>query len=494
MTNNAAYMRLFLRSILFSLLLSTMLSSCTVGPNFKSPAAPPTDHYEEEQSLTSPLTATDQIGPHLNTTLDVSSHWWQVFHSQALDQLVEKALRNNPDLQAAQAALRAAQENYLAQRGSYFPVAQADYARTRQKDAVGTLSPVLNGADAPTIYTLHTAQLNVSYLLDVFGGNRRQVETAQASADYERFQFEAAYLTLSSNVVVAAIQEASLREQLAATRDIVNTQQTTLDIMKHQLDVGAIAGSDVAIQRALLATTRTALPQLEKQLAQQRDLLKILCGQLPDEQLTDEFSLDDLTLPEELPLSVPAKLVKQRPDIRAAEAQLHVATAQVGVAIADMLPQISLSASYGGVSTQFNDLFKGTNKFWSAGTNLSQVIFSGGTLLHRKRAADSMLDQAGAQYRSTVLSAFQNVADTLHALKFDTDTLLAQQEAEQASQDSLKAATKNLELGITSSIVVLNAEQAYRQAHFSLVQMRAQRYSDAVALFQSLGGGWWNRQ
>ena len=472
--------------------LTLGLTACAVGPDFKRPAAPAARDYGAA-SASVPTASSEGVGGSAQRFVagaDIPGQWWTLFRSPALDALLQQALKNNPTLQGAQAALRQANETVAAQRGTYFPQVQANYSFTRQKNATGTLQPTLNSGEA--LFNLHTAQVNVSYMLDIFGANRRQVESLQAQADFQRYQLEATYLTLTSNVVTAAVQEASLRAQIAATADIVRSEREAAQILRHQYELGSIAMTDVMAQEATLAATEATLPPLQKQLEQQRHLLTALAGRFPSDEPTEKFELADLTLPQEIPVSLPAALVTQRPDVLSAEAQLHSASAEVGVAIANLLPQITLSGSEGGTSTVLNQLFASGNTFWSAGASLTQTLFAGGTLVHRKRAADAALDQAGAQYRSVVLTAFQNVADSLTALKLDAEAVSASLRAQKAAEDSLGATRRNVELGSMSYLALLNAEQTYQQAVLNLAQARANRYSDTAALFQALGGGWWN--
>jgi NodT family efflux transporter outer membrane factor (OMF) lipoprotein len=467
--------------------LAGALGGCAVGPNFHEPAAPPVEHYT---AAAPSVAAEGSAAQRFVSGMNLPGEWWTVFHSDALNTLVKEALQHNPNMQAAQAALRQANETTSAQRGFYVPTLAASYGATRQKNAVGTLSPTLNsGAE---LFTLHTAEVSVSYMLDVFGGNRRQVESLQALADAARFELAGTYLTLSSNVVAAAVEEASLRAQIAATSDVITSERESLQILEHQYEIGAIARLDVMAQESALASTEATLPGLQKQLAQERDLIAVLVGRLPSDEPVERFTLEDLTLPQDLPLSVPAALVRQRPDVLQAEAQLHSATAQVGVALANLLPQISLTGSAGGTSTALAQLFASGNTFWTGGGTLSQTLFAGGTLWHRKRAADAALDQAGAQYRSTVLAAFQQVADTLHALELDAATEGAAGRAERAAADSLPVVRHNVELGSVSYLALLQSQQSYQQARLALAQARASRFADTAALFQALGGGWWN--
>jgi NodT family efflux transporter outer membrane factor (OMF) lipoprotein len=345
----------------------------------------------------------------------------------------------------------------------------------------------------PSYYQFHTAELTVGFVPDIFGANRRQVESLSAQTEAQRFALEAAYITLASNVVAAAIQEASLRAQLAATGQIIDADQKALQILRDQLRLGYAMRIDVAAQEAALAQAEATLPPLQEQLEQTRDLMRALLGKLPND--ADEiFEFDTLQLPPELPLSLPAKIIEQRPDVRIAEAQLHAANAQVGVAIAAMLPQFTITGAYGGNATQIPLMFQSGGPFWSLIGNVSQPIFEGGTLLHRKRAASDALNQAAAQYQSTAMAAYQDVADTLHASLTDADTLAADVDAEDAAKVTYDLTRRQMEVGYVNYLTLLNAEIAYQQALLARVQAQATRYGDTIALFQALGGGWWHRQ
>ncbi len=476
---------------LWLMLIVSLMSGCAAGPNFHRPAPPAIDSYTAE-----PLTATTSTAglpggeeQRFVKGMDIPQQWWMLFKSQPLNNLIEKSLKANPTMDAAKAALRQARENVSAQKGSYYPSIQAGYSISRTKDS-GTVSPVPSSGNEP--YTLHTAQVSVGFSPDIFGGNRRQVESLQAQADFQRFQLEAAYLTLTSNVVAAAIQEASLRAQIEATESIIKIEAQMLDQLRRQLEVGYIAGPEVAAQEAAVAQVQQTLPPLRKQLAQTRDLLVALAGRFPNEEMEERFELAALNLPQELPVSLPSQLVEQRPDIRAAEEQLHSASAQIGVATAAMLPNVTLSADLGSTAAEFSKLFTSGTGFWSLAGNLTQPLFQGGALLHRKRAAEAAFDQAEAEYRSTVIAAFQNVADTLHALQSDADALNAAAAFEQAAKRSLDLARRQFEVGYVNYSSLLSAEQAYQQAVISLAQARAGRFADTAALFMALGGGWWN--
>jgi NodT family efflux transporter outer membrane factor (OMF) lipoprotein len=417
---------------------------------------------------------------------DVPRNWWTLFGSAELDAMVNDALRANPEVASAQAALRQAMENTAAQRGFYFPTVQGSIDASRNRDATGVVQPTLQSGTA--VYNLFTPQVTVSYVPDIFGANRRAVESLAAQAEASRFQLDATYLTLTANVVTTAIQEASLRAQIAGTEQVLGLEREVLAVMRRELELGAIAEADVYAQDAALAQLEGTLPPLKKQLHQARDQLAALTGRLPADFAPSPLTLENLALPMDLPLGVPSQLVERRPDVRAAEAQLHAATAQVGVAIANLLPQLTITGDIGSTASLFTDLFRPGTGFWSLGANASQTLFAGGTLVHRKRAADAALDQAAAQYRTAVLTAFQNVADALHALDSDAEALYAASRAEDAAQKSLGVARHQLELGSVSYLALVISEQTYQQAVVSLALARGNRYADTAALFQALGG------
>jgi NodT family efflux transporter outer membrane factor (OMF) lipoprotein len=477
---------------LMPLFCGALVGACAVGPDFHRPAPPQVQGYIE--AAPTATVAADTPGGEAQrfaSGLDIPGQWWRAFQSPQIDELVRGALAANPDLQAAQAALRAALETAAAQRGSYYPALSAGVSSSREQDATGTLAPTLSSG--ASIFTLHTAQLDVAYTLDIFGANRRQVESLLASAEAQRFQAEATYLTLISNVIVAAITQASVQTQLVTTREMVGGEHQSLDILRQLYQQGSIASAQISAQETTLAQMEATLPALQQQLAQQHDLLARLSGHLPAEWTAPDLDLAMLSVPQELPLSVPARLVEQRPDVRAAEASLHAATAQVGVALANMLPNISLTADAGTAAVRLSQLLGPGTRFWSVGASLSQTVFAGGALLHRKRAAVATMDQAAAQYRSTVLEAFREVADVLAALQADAATLEAQARAERAAGVTLAVTRQNLQLGSASYLELLDAERNQQQTAAAVEQARAQRLADTVALFQALGGGWWNR-
>lgn len=477
------------RGIACIALSAAMLAGCAVGPDFVRPAPPQVSGYSREP-LPESTAASDVHGGEAQRFvqgLDIPGEWWTLFRSPALNAIIERALAANPNLQAAQAALRVANEERYAAEGALFPALSANASITRERISSASLG---SGNRAP-IFTLKTASVNVTYLLDIWGGTRRQIESLTAQAEFQRFELEASYLTLISNVVLAAMQDASLRAQIAATQEIIDIETQELAGLKREFAVGAAANTAVLAQAAALAQARAQLPPLQKQLAQTRDQLAAYLGRFPSEEPTETFDLQSLQLPDTLPVSLPSKLVEQRPDIRASEALLHAASAEVGVATANMLPQLTLSAAYG--SETANVLFGPGTAIWNLGAGLIQPLFEGGTLLHRRRAAVAAFDEAAAQYRATVITAFQNVADALRSLQSDANAVNAEVAAERAAADSLAASQRQFRNGAISYLALLDAERTYQQARIGEIQAMATRYSDVVALFQALGGGWWNR-
>jgi NodT family efflux transporter outer membrane factor (OMF) lipoprotein len=441
---------------------------------------------------------------------DIRADWWTVFGSPQLDALVKRAFAANPNIEAAKETLRGAQFDVYAQLGFFAPTLSAGYTFERQQLAgnLGGNSPGVQGSgrviavpqlpgqppyNEPVTYNLHTAQLTVGYTPDVFGSNIRQVEGLRATHRYQRFQLEAAYITLASNVVAAAVQEASLRGQIEAAHDIIRQDQEGLEILRHQSAVGYAMGIDVAAQETALAQAEQALPPLEKQLEQTRDLIRVLAGNLPDQDVPESFTLASLHLPSTLPVSLPAKLLEQRPDIRAAEEQLHNASANVGVAVAARLPVFNITAAGGGVAAAFEQMFSHGGPFWDVTLAATQPIFDGFTLYNKERSARAALRAAAAQYRETVLTGFQNVADALHAVVADSRTFVGAAAAEQAAQRSLTLTQEQNRVGYVNYLSLLNAEQAYQMAVQARVQAQAARLGDAASLYQALGGGWWNR-
>jgi NodT family efflux transporter outer membrane factor (OMF) lipoprotein len=472
--------------------LLAILGGCAVGPDFKKPDAPSVSSYTPAP-LSNPTATPGAVAGDAQKFVeaaDIGGDWWTEFRSPALDALVEQSLKNNSDLKAAEATLRQAHENVIAQKGAFYPQVGAQFAASHQEQPM-TLAPVPNNNSFQ--YNLFTPQLNISYAPDIWGLTRRTVESYQAQADATRYQMLATYTTLVNNVIATAVEEAATRAQIVSTNRMIAAEKTSLDILQYQKDRGYASGVDLAAQVSALAAVETMLPPLIKQEAQYHDQLAVLIGKFPAETPAETLNLSDLTLPANLPVSLPAALVSQRPDVMQAESNLHAASAQIGIAVANRLPNITLSGNAGSSALVLNQLFQPGTEFWTVAANLTAPIFDGGTLLHQERAARAAFDASAAQYRSTVLGAVQNVADTLVALQQDAEAVKAASAADAAAKTTLDITERQLQDGYTNTLGLLNAQQVYQQAEITLLGAQSARFADTAALFQALGGGWWHR-
>ncbi len=477
-----------------TVLAAGLLISCAAGPDYRTPEAPKAAGFVPAEGLPAATAASDSPGgeaQRFSTGEDIPAQWWTLFRSPELNALIERALANSPTLEAAQAALRQANEGMAAQRGSLYPSLSAAAGAQRQKIPAAAFGQPGGGS---ILYTLNSATVNVSYTIDAFGGIRRQIEALQAQADYQRYALEASYLALTANVVTAAVAEASVRAQVAATEEIARAQQAQLDITQRRRSAGGASQADVLQQEATVQATLATLPGLRALLAQQRNLLAAYTGSLPADYRGGALTLDSLTLPRDLPVSLPSKFVEQRPDVQEYAALLHAATAQVGVATANMLPQLTLTGNYGGESPALAQLLSPSSVVWGLIGSLTQPIFNGGQLTHQRRAAVAAAQAAAANYKATVITAFENVSDTLYALTADAEALGASAAAENAAAGSLRLVQAQYQSGGASYLQVLLAEQNQQTAAIALIKARAQRLADTAALFQALGGGWWNRR
>ena len=470
-----------------------LADGCAVGPNFKKPAPPGVSSYTTRPLLRTE-SSTNVVGGEAQTFaegMNIPGDWWTLFHSKPLNDLIEESLTNNPDLKAAKAALSVARENILAQRGTYFPSVAGNFSATRQKQSE-LISPTPNANIFQ--YNLFTPEVTVSYMPDVFGLNRRTMESVKAQEQAVRYEMIATYTTLTANVVVTAIQAGAVRAQIEATEQLIDSNSNMVSILRYQFDKGYASQVDLAAQESQLAQIEATLPPLLKQSAQLNDLLAVLAGRFPSQMKGEQFELSSLHLPETLPVSLPSALVAQRPDVLQAEANLHSASAQIGIAIANRLPNIELTANAGSTALSIDKIFTSGTGFWGIGAAATAPIFQGGTLLHQERAMKAAYVEAAEQYRSTVLTAFQNVADTLAALQQDAAALKTAAIAADAAKLTLDLSQQQWQSGYTGYLTLLTAEQSYQQAQINLVQAQASRYADTAALFQALGGGWWQRE
>jgi len=463
------------------------MTGCAVGPNFHRPPPPPTTHYSNGSDPKATVSA-HGTAQRFDTAAAVSADWWQLFRSPQLDAIIKEGVSNNPGLAAAQASLRAAQNDLRSGYGIFFPSADAQAAATRER-----YSPALLGQNAAShVFDIFTVSTSVNYALDIFGGQRRLVEGLRAQADVALADERATYIALAADIVNTCIAQAAYRAEIEATGQLIELQKEQVGIARVQADTGTVPFSNVLSLESQLASYEATIPQLEQKLTQGDDLLAALVGHMPAEWQAPPLRLDDLTLPGTLPVSLPSNLVHQRPDILAAEATAHAASAGIGVATAAMLPSITLSGALESASNSAANLFTANAKAWSIGANATAPLFEGGTLWFKRKAAIDQYDQAMALYRQTVLGAFEQVADTLRALDHDAAVLLAQDKALSSAEQALHLINANYQAGIATYLDVLNADAQCRQAKIAELQAIAVRYQDTVALFAALGGGWWN--
>jgi NodT family efflux transporter outer membrane factor (OMF) lipoprotein len=472
-----------------TLIATGLLSGCTVGPHYHAPAPPTVATYTPEPQPATTVTSSGPAGSaqHLNPAIGIPAQWWTLFHSPELDRLVREALANSPTLASATARLKQAQEEANARTGAtkYPSVGASISAQREQVDLASFGVPF----PSPPPFGLLNGSVAVSYALDLFGANRRLVEGLNAFAEYQNWQLEGARLMLAGNVVSAAIRQAQLHSQIDLTRQMLALQQRQLTITEQRVQAGGLAPYNVSQQRTLVEQTRATIPPLEQQLNVIDHQLAVLIGKPPAEAHIEAITLDTLHLPEELPVTLPSSLVRQRPDIRAAESLMHQASANVGVATANLYPQITLSASGGGIGTSFTQ----GGPIWSIGGALAQPIFNGGALQAEKRKAVAAYEEAGANYQQVVLQAFEQVADILRAIDHDAQTLQARSEAAAQAEATFNIASQRYTAGGISQLTLLDAQRQYLQTSIDRANSAANRYADSASLFQSLGGGWWNK-
>ncbi len=473
--------------ICFALLFC--IAGCAVGPNFVRPKPPSVDRYTYGTEPATTVSAEGQV-QRFEKGARIAADWWRLFNSPKINAVLEEALVNNQSLQAAQASLRQSQKNLQAGYGVFFPQFDANFSATRQK-----FSPTRFGSTSPsTIFNFFTLATTVNYTLDVFGRERRTVEGLRAQVDFQRYSALATYLTLTGNVVNTVIAQAGYSAQIKATEQMIQVLKEQVGITETQAKAGIVPYVNVLSLRTQLASTEGTLPPLRQRLSQAKHLLATLAGRTPGEWTPPEVDLAELKLPEDLPVSLPSDMVRQRPDILSAEAQLHTASANIGVATAALYPTVTLDGTYGQNSTSLKDLFKRTSNYWSMAANASTPLFHGGTLWFQRKAAIQGYQQFLASYHQTVLTAFAQVADALRALENDADTLLSESQALSTAGQALKLIQTNYVAGTASYLQVLVANLQYRQAQVAYLQAVTQRLQDTAALFVALGGGWWNSE
>jgi len=472
--------------MLFVLFILCILG-CTVGPDFVRPEAPTIDRYTREPAPTATIPADGQV-QHFEQGASVVADWWRLFNTQKLDDVIKEAVANNQTLQAAQASLRQSQDNLRAGYGVFYPQVDAGFDAARLKSS----QVKVTGIPGSSIFNLYTLAGTISYALDVFGGNRRAVESLQAQVDYQHYVVLGTYLALTGNLVNTVIAAVAYQAEIEATEQIISAEKEQVSITEAQAEAGTVPYANVLSIKSQMAATEATVPQLKQKLSQAEHLLASLAGHTPAEWAPPRFDLTDLALPGDLPITLPSELVRQRPDILAAEAQLHSASAEIGVATAALYPSFTLNGSFGLNNTSLSDLMQSSGSFWSLGANIAAPLFHGGTLSSQRQAAIEGYNQSLANYRQTVFSAFAQVADTLRALEHDAETLHAQSQALKTAEEALRLIEVNYQAGLANYLQVLIANGQYHQAKIGYLQALAQRFQDTVALFIALGGGWWN--
>lgn len=467
----------------FVLLL--VLCGCMLGPDFKSPAPPAVDHYNATGDPTKTIKAAG-VEQHFNSNADVPADWWQMFGSADLNKMMTDAFAANPTVQAAEATLRVSQDNLRAGNGVFYPQANASGGAIREK----FLPQQIGESGAGNIFNLFTLSGAITYALDIFGGERRNVEALGAQVDYQQANLRAAYLTLSGNLVNAVIARAAYNAEIDDLQKIIDVEKQQVHFTETEYHAGIIPYANVLSLRTQLSASEAALPVLQQSLTSTENLLTQLSGQPPAVGVPAPIALSALKLPVELPVTVPSKLVHKRPDIIASEAQLHNASAEIGVATAAMFPSLTLSSSYGVSNTDSGKLFTAASGLWGVGADLAAPIFRGGTLSAERQAAKDTYDQALANYHQTVLASFAQVANTLRALEHDAEALEAQSDGLSAAEKNLQLVRVNYQAGLVNYVQVLIVNTQYLQAEMNYTQNVAQRLQDTVALYVAMGGGW----
>jgi NodT family efflux transporter outer membrane factor (OMF) lipoprotein len=464
-----------------------VLSGCSVGPDFVRPKASSADHYNQGHDPAETVAVEGQ-SQHFEQGIGPVANWWNLFDSKQLDAVVAEGLANNPSIEAAQASLRQSNDNLQAGYGIFYPQINAGLGASRQRN-----SPANIGSSAPSsVFNLVTLSASISYPLDIFGGERRAIENLQSQVDLQRSYVLGTYLALSGNIVNTTIARAAYQEEIKYTEQLIALQKEQIAITERQVEAGIVPFASVLSLRSQLASLEATLPPLRQRLSQSEHLLATLAGHAPSEWTPSQVSISELSVPSKLPLSLPSDLVRQRPDILVAEAQLHGASASIGVATAAQFPSFTLNGTFGQGSSSMSGLFGSNANFWSLGADIAAPLFNGGTLSAKKQSAIDAYQQSLAIYRQTVLGAFAQVADTVRALEHDAETMQAESQSVSTSADSLHLSQVNYQAGLTNYLQVISADIQYHEAKLGYLQAQAQRLQDTTALYVALGGGWWN--
>ncbi|MGN6277565.1 MAG: efflux transporter outer membrane subunit [Sphingomonas sp.] len=477
------------RSLTAALVAATALAGCTVGPNFERPAAPSTSAY------TSPHDAMPKPAPGPGATLGAGPGlaWWTAFDSPQMNALVDQAIAHNASLEASNATLAAAREQVAAARGKELPQVDANAGAHHEEANLagfGFKLGALPGLTSNPVFDLYSVGGGISYDLDLFGKQRRTVEQAAAQAEAQQRQTEAAHLALAGQVVNQVLTIAAIRERINTANTLLADDQRNVDLTQKRKDAGEGTLTEVLNAQSQFMADRSSIPQLEQQLDEARHLLATLIGIAPSELGATDFDLASFTLPQSIPVSMPSSLVHKRPDILQAEADLHAATAAVGVATADLYPDITLGGTYTQGSPSIGDLLSSKFRGFDLFAGLTAPIFHGGTLKAQKRAAVDNAKAADATYRQTVLDAFRQTADLLDAIKSDARSVANRQESVGVAQHSLQLSRRSFQVGNSGLLQILDSQRLYEQARMGLVDMRAQQFLNVARLYVATAGGW----
>lgn len=475
-------------SILLGILL--VLGGCAVGPNFIRPKPPTAKSYTFEKEPTLTVKA-GGVAQKFERGGKLASDWWRLFGSKKLATVVQLAILENPTLKAAQDSLRQSKETLRAGYGIFYPKISADFIPEQQLFSPLTFGPVLESIPSES-FSLYTLQASVGYVLDVWGGERRTIEGLRAQTNAQMYNTLGTYLTLTGNVVNAIVAEAAYSAQIETTRKNIRIFEEQARITALQVKAGTVPYANLVAVQTQVEAARATLPPLNQQLAHTRHLIATLMDQAPGNSAPPRVTLAELTLPKDIPVSLPSQIVRQRPDVLMAEEELHYASAQIGVATAALLPNFTLNADVGWNNTTLPALFVPNSNFWLYGAEIATPVFQGPTLWYQRKAAIQAYQQALENYRQTVLTALAQVADALDAVKHDALTLKAQSEELDAASETLHLIQVSYTAGTANYLQVLMADNQYQQAYLGFVSAEGQRLQDTAALFVALGGGWWN--
>jgi NodT family efflux transporter outer membrane factor (OMF) lipoprotein len=456
----------------------SLLGGCVVGPGFTPPPQPATAAF-----TAAPLDALNRSGVQLDAAQAEPAQWWSLLNSAQLDQLIRQALKANHTLEAARSTLAQARALDVVSEAALYPAVTLDASSGRNKYGAAFLGP-----ETLPPFTFYSIGPAVSYTFDLSGGIRRSIEQQHAQTLYQLDELQAAELTVSGNIALQAVAAAAARAQIDNLLGLLEDDRKDVQLVKDAFEAGSGTRVDVLTAQSQLANDQTLLPPLRRDLSNATHALALLVGQAPADWSPPQFKLDEFAMPERLPVSLPSELAHRRPDILAAEAQLHVTTAAIGVATANLYPQITLSANGSLESNTLRTLFESSSGAWGFMGGLTQPLFNHGELRAKQRAAVEAMHAAGSNYQQVLLSAFTQVADALEGLDHDQELIDSEQAALATASDTLQLTRESYSAGNSGVLQVLDAQRQNSQARLGLVRAQSQRLQDLVQLLLALGG------